>query len=110
MVVIILVIGFILWILFASFAGEDTETKVFGLTFFLSFFLIGPLFGGILSIHAPIPMDSENTIDILSIVCSFVVAGAALGIYKIIDGLRWKAITKKREREREEKRKAGAGK
>ena len=93
-VILVLVIGFIGAILYLSFAGAEPEIKVAGLTFFISLFLIGPLFGGVLSVHAPVPMDPENTIDIISIVVAAAMAGIALGIYKLIEKIkneaRWK--------------------
>ena len=93
-VILVLVIGFIGAILYLSFAGAEPEVKVAGLTFFISLFLVGPLFGGVLSVHAPVPMDPENTIDIISIVVAAAMAGIALGIYKLIEKIkneaRWK--------------------
>ena len=93
-VILVLVIGFIGAILYLSFAGAEPEIKVAGLTFFISLFLIGPLFGGVLSVHAPVPMDPENTIDIISIVVAAAMSGIALGIYKLIEKIkneaRWK--------------------
>ena len=93
-VILVLVIGFIGAILYLSFAGAEPEIKVAGLTFFISLFLVGPLFGGVLSVHAPVPMDPENTIDIISIVVAAAMAGIALGIYKLIEKIkneaRWK--------------------
>lgn len=99
-IILILVIGFIGVILHLSFASADPEVKVIGLTFFISLFLVGPLFGGMLSVHAPIPMDPENTIDIVSIVVSAALAGIALGIYKIIDKIKYDARQRKLEDER----------
>ena len=99
-ILFILIFGFIGIILHLSFANAEPEIKVFGLTFFISFILIGPFFGGILSIHAPVPMDSENTIDIVSIGISFVLAAIALGIYKIIDKIKYDARQKKLEEDR----------
>lgn len=87
-IVLILVFGFIGVVLHLSFAGADPEVKVAGLTFFISLFLVGPLFGGMLSVHAPVPMDAENTIDIVSIVVAAAMAGVALGVYKIIDKIK----------------------
>ena len=93
-VILVLVIGFIGAILYLSFAGAEPEVKVAGLTFFISLFLVGPLFGGVLSVHAPVPMDPENTIDIISIVVAAAMSGIALGIYKLIEKIkneaRWK--------------------
>ena len=93
-VILVLVIGFIGAILYLSFAGAEPEIKVAGLTFFISLFLVGPLFGGVLSVHAPVPMDPENTIDIISIVVAAAMSGIALGIYKLIEKIkneaRWK--------------------
>lgn len=104
MILVILSIIFIAWVIFASFAGAEPEVKVFGLTFFISFILIGPMFGGILSIHAPVPMDSENSIDVLSIVISLIISGVALGIYKIIDNIRYNARERERERKLDDER------
>ena len=84
-IILILVVVFIVAILHLSFAGAEPEVKVAGLTFFISLFLVGPLFGGLLSVHAPVPMDPENTIDIISIVVAAAMAGIAVGIYKIIE-------------------------
>jgi hypothetical protein len=67
-IILILVIGFIGIILHLSFANAEPEVKVVGLTFFISLFLVVPLFSGILSVHAPVPMDSEHTIDVVSII------------------------------------------
>lgn len=95
-IILILVVGFIGVILHLSFAGAEPEVKVAGLTFFISLFLVGPLFGGILSIHAPVPMDPENTIDIVSIVVAAVMAGISLGIYKLIEKIRFDARQRKK--------------
>ena len=95
-IILILVVGFIGIILHLSFAGAEPEVKVAGLTFFISLFLVGPLFGGLLSVHAPVPMDPENTIDIISIVVAAAMAGIAVGIYKIIEKIRYDARQRKK--------------
>ena len=99
-IILILVIAFIGIILHLSFAGAEPEVKIGGLTFFISLFLIGPFFQGMLSIHAPVPMDPENTIDIVSIIVAAIMAGIAIGIYKIIDKIQYDARQKKLEEER----------
>ena len=95
-IILILVVVFIGAILHLSFAGAEPEVKVAGLTFFISLFLVGPLFGGLLSVHAPVPMDPENTIDIISIVVAAAMAGVAVGIYKIIEKIRYDARQRKK--------------
>ena len=95
-IILILVVVFIGAILHLSFAGAEPEVKVAGLTFFISLFLVGPLFGGLLSVHAPVPMDPENTIDIISIVVAAAMAGIAVGIYKIIEKIRYDARQRKK--------------
>lgn len=94
-IILILVVGFIGIILHLSFAGAEPEVKIAGLTFFISLFLVGPLFGGILSIHAPVPMDPENTIDIVSIVVAAAMAGIAVGIYKLFKKIKYEARQRK---------------
>ncbi len=86
----ILIFGFIGIILHLSFAGAEPEVKVVGLTFFISLFLAGPFFAGIVSIPAPVPMDSENTIEVVSIIVAVVFAAIALGIYKLIELLKYR--------------------
>lgn len=95
-IILILVVVFIGAILHLSFAGAEPEVKVAGLTFFISLFLVGPLFGGLLSVHAPVPMDPENTIDIISIVVAATMAGIAVGIYKTIEKIRYDARQRKK--------------
>ena len=95
----VLVIAFVGVILFLSFGYEEPEVKIAGLTFFVSLFLIGPFFSGIISIHAPVPMDSENTIEVVSIIVAAIMTAIALGIYKVIEGIRYRS----RERKRTEK-------
>ena len=95
-IILILVVGFIGVILHLSFAGAEPEVKVAGLTFFISLFLVGPLFEGLLSIHAPVPMDPENTIDIVSIVVAAAMAGIAVGLYKLIEKIRYDASQRKK--------------
>lgn len=102
-IIAIFVFGFIGIILHLSFAGAEPEVKIAGLTFFVSLFLVGPLFEGLLSIRAPIPMDSENTIDIVSIIVAAAIAGIALGIYKIVEKIRYEARQRKPEEERKSK-------
>lgn len=96
-IILILVAVFIGAILHLSFAGAEPEVKVAGLTFFISLFLVGPLFGGLLSIHAPVPMDPENTIDIVSIVVAAAMAGIAVGVYKLIEKIRYDARQRKKQ-------------
>lgn len=91
----ILTIGFIGIILHLSFAGAEPEVKVVGLTFFISLFLVGPFFAGIISIPAPVPMDSENTIEVVSIIVAGVFAAVALGIYKLFALLKYRFRQKK---------------
>lgn len=100
MLVAVLSFAFIFGVLFLSFVGAEPEEKVFGLTFFISFIIVGPLFGGMLSIHAPIPMDSENTIDVVSIVISLIIAGIALGLFKFIEEIKYRYRRKKLEEQR----------
>lgn len=100
----LLIFGFIGIILHLSFAGAEPEVKVAGLTFFISFILVGPIFGGIISIPAPIPMDSENRIEIVSIIVSAALAAIALGIYKVIDNIRYYLRQKKLEEHRKNKK------
>lgn len=73
--------------LYLSFANEEPEVKIVGLTFFISLFFIGPFFAGIISIPAPIPMDSDNSIEIVSVAISAVISAIALGIYKIYEAI-----------------------
>ena len=94
----VLSFAFIFGVLFLSFAGAEPEVKVFGLTFFISFILVGPLFGGMLSIHAPVPMDSENVIDIVSIIVSLIIAGIALGIFKLFEEIKYRIRQKNVEK------------
>lgn len=103
-IVLILSIGFIVAILHLSFANAEPEVKVTGLTFFISLFTIGPLFSGLASIHAPVPMDPENTIDVVSIIVAVLMAGIALGIYKLIDKIKYEA-RQKNQREKQNRSK-----
>lgn len=91
----ILIFGFIGIILHLSFAGAKPEVKVAGLTFFISLFLVGPLFAGIISIPAPVPMDPENTIEVISIIVAVVFAAIALGIYKLGELFKYRFRQKK---------------
>ena len=103
-IILILVVGFIGIILHLSFAGTEPEVKIAGLTFFISLFLVGPLFGGMFSIHAPVPMDPENTIDIVSIIVAGAMAGIALGIYKLYEKIRYEARQRKLEEEKKNRK------
>ncbi len=98
-IIAILIFGFIGIILHLSFAGAEPEVKVAGLTFFISLFLVGPLFNGIISIPAPVPMDSENTIEVVSIIVAIVFAAIALGIYKLVEEIKYRYRQRKSKRE-----------
>lgn len=98
-IIFVAVIAFIGVTLHLSFGYEDPEIKIVGLTFFISLFVIGPFFSGIISIHAPVPMDSENRIEVVSILVAVICSAIALGIYKGIAKIKYK----ERERKRTEK-------
>ena len=98
-IIAILIFGFIGIILHLSLPGAEAEVKVAGLTFFISLFLVGPLFNGIISIPAPVPMDSENTIEVVSIIVAIVFAAIALGIYKLVEEIKYRYRQRKSKRE-----------
>lgn len=99
---LLLIFGFICAIVWLSFAGEDLEGKILGYTFFASFFLIGPYFSGILSIEAPIPLDPNNTIDVVSIIVSLAISFIALGIYRLVDTIRCYIARRKVEKRKKD--------
>jgi quinol-cytochrome oxidoreductase complex cytochrome b subunit len=95
-IIVLLVVAFIGITLHLSFANEEPEVKIVGLTFFISLFLIGPCFAGIISIHAPVPLESENTIEVAAIIIALLRSGLALVIYKKYE----KVKLKRKERNR----------
>lgn len=102
-IILILVIVFIGMVLHLSFANEEPEVKIAGLTFFLSLFLVGPFFSGIISIHAPVPMDSENRIELVSIAVALVMTGIAVGIYKVVEEIKYRTRERKRAKKKKHK-------
>lgn len=95
-IIFIFVIAFICATLHLSFGHEDPEVKVVGLTFFISLFLIGPFFSGLISISAPAPNSPDNRIEVVSILVAVIMSAIALGIYKVISEIKYRVRERKR--------------